>query len=452
MTELTDSIARDYGLPVVNQFGQFQVGGPLTGHAGTLDRLYDIAPGVGDIRALARGARAGAATRLEPDLLGGARAVPTRTGEAAFEIGTALPVVGDIGTGAKLGAQLFADYGLLGGLGRIVFHGSPHRFAPEPDFPLGRFKHEFMGSGEGAQAYGWGTYLADNPDVAKGYSLDLSGGLEVPGVHPAVNRQIARDFAGSDFQSVDEIPREWYQEIADNFRIEGMEDAARSLETADISKARVIEPNLYEVDLPDDQIEKMLDWDAPLSEQPEAVQKLFNQYADDIPELGKRNHKGDFVKTDLIEEDLILTAKNDGRLYNRPEVFRAIEKYKQNPADTTTRKRLIRYFNDYPYDKDSYPNFLAEREAEYAGSNTGELYKRIAAKIGKHDPNAVLQTDELSEGQRVLSEALSAEGIPGIKYWDGGSRAAGDGTRNYVVFDENILTILKRNDEALSSQ
>ncbi|MCP5058977.1 MAG: hypothetical protein GY937_19920, partial [bacterium] len=38
---------------------------------------------------------------------------------------------------------------------------------------------------------------------------------------------------------------------------------------------------------------------------------------------------------------------------------------------------------------------------------------------------------------------------PGIKYFDGSSRSAGEGTRNFVVFDENDLTILKRNDELL---
>jgi hypothetical protein len=297
-------------------------------------------------------------------------------------------------------------------IGAITYHGSPHKFD--------RFKHEFMGSGEGAQAYGWGTYLADNPDVAGMYQKTVKPkGLE--------RLQSRLDFAKIN-NNHEQIAH--FQKQIDEFPISS---------------------NLYEVDLPDEQIGKMLDWDAPLSEQPEAVKKLFNQYADDIPELGKRNPKGDFVKTDLIEEDLILTAENDSRLYNKPEVFRAIEKYKQNPADMTTRRRLIRYFDDYPYDHDSYPNFLAEREAEYAGSNTGELYKRIAAKIGKHDPNAVLQTDELSDGQRILSEALNAEGIPGIKYWDGGSRQAGSGTRNYVVFDEDIMTILKRNDELLNA-
>ena len=42
------------------------------------------------------------------------------------------------------------------------------------------------------------------------------------------------------------------------------------------------------------------------------------------------------------------------------------------------------------------------------------------------------------------TEALRAKGIPGIKYLDQGSRTAGDGSRNYVVFDENLINIVKK--------
>lgn len=42
------------------------------------------------------------------------------------------------------------------------------------------------------------------------------------------------------------------------------------------------------------------------------------------------------------------------------------------------------------------------------------------------------------------SQELKQAGIPGIKYLDAGSRAAGDGSRNYVVFDENLISIVKK--------
>jgi hypothetical protein len=48
-------------------------------------------------------------------------------------------------------------------------------------------------------------------------------------------------------------------------------------------------------------------------------------------------------------------------------------------------------------------------------------------------------------------EPLQKAGIPGIRYLDGGSRGAGQGTRNYVVFpgEEGLLSILERNGQSL---
>jgi hypothetical protein len=43
-----------------------------------------------------------------------------------------------------------------------------------------------------------------------------------------------------------------------------------------------------------------------------------------------------------------------------------------------------------------------------------------------------------------LSSALNQIGIPGIRYLDQGSRAAGDGSRNYVVFDDRLIDILRK--------
>jgi hypothetical protein len=35
-------------------------------------------------------------------------------------------------------------------------------------------------------------------------------------------------------------------------------------------------------------------------------------------------------------------------------------------------------------------------------------------------------------------------GIKGIKYLDQGSRGAGEGSRNYVVFDDKLIDIVKK--------
>jgi len=45
---------------------------------------------------------------------------------------------------------------------------------------------------------------------------------------------------------------------------------------------------------------------------------------------------------------------------------------------------------------------------------------------------------------QVGSERLRDAGIPGIKYLDQGSRTAGEGSRNYVVFRDDIIDIVKK--------
>ena len=54
----------------------------------------------------------------------------------------------------------------------------------------------------------------------------------------------------------------------------------------------------------------------------------------------------------------------------------------------------------------------------------------LVGQVGKGD-----------KGRQMLQEA----GIPGIKYHDQMSRGEQTGTRNFVVFDPNHLTILERN-------
>ena len=43
-----------------------------------------------------------------------------------------------------------------------------------------------------------------------------------------------------------------------------------------------------------------------------------------------------------------------------------------------------------------------------------------------------------------LEDLAREAGIPGIKYFDAGSRSAGDGSRNYVVFDDKLIEILRK--------
>ena len=54
------------------------------------------------------------------------------------------------------------------------------------------------------------------------------------------------------------------------------------------------------------------------------------------------------------------------------------------------------------------------------------------------------KTGDLARNQAYATDMLREAGVPGIKYLDQGSRAAGTGSSNYVVFDPGIVDIVKK--------
>lgn len=76
--------------------------------------------------------------------------------------------------------------------------------------------------------------------------------------------------------------------------------------------------------------------------------------------------------------------------------------------------------------------------------SNGTLWHDISAHIS--DKRGSI-TKSLKRDQAAAADAMRGLGIPGIRYLDGGSRGAGQGTSNYVVFpgEESLLKILERN-------
>jgi hypothetical protein len=143
----------------------------------------------------------------------------------------------------------------------------------------------------GAQAYGHGLYFAESPEVAKKYAENLGAahstkfsidGRDVD-LPPWVVEQLK-----SGTSSIDDMVGTFRKRISDasaskakslqpwviDSQLAAMTDTVQKLEAlrgASLKSAR--QGHLYRVDLPDDAIARMLDWEAPLSKQPEAVQK-----------------------------------------------------------------------------------------------------------------------------------------------------------------------------------
>jgi len=258
-----------------------------------------------------------------------------------------------------------------------VWHGSPHKFD--------KFDSSKIGTGEGAQAYGHGLYLAETADVARTYQprdmkmeekiMSRYSAAEKSQQYPAM--QVYEDF----------LLHKTPDEVADNIKNAGYgpQDLKLALAAHKQAKKEYFNQragNLYKVDLPDSAVAKMLDWDKPLSEQPEAVRAL-KKLADEFP--------------DIAEQLQSFELKNSTGM----SAYASIDRMIANQKDL--------------YDK-------------YG----------VAKRGGRGSDSAA-------------SEVLRNAGIPGIRYLDGGSRGAGTGTRNYVVFPggEGLLNIMERNGQPL---
>lgn len=212
-----------------------------------------------------------------------------------------------------------------------VYHGTPHRFPPTPNNPLGEFDAGKIGTGEGAQAYGRGTYLAENKNVAQGYAKGLP--------YRDFERKVAQVY--NEFDSPDDAiialkdaglsdaqikmmealrKDDW---LGFDYPHQALRAALKEPEYFDLSaetKNAIQElSSLYKADLPDEMIGRMLDWDKPLKEQPANVQKFFSpiykpdDYLVDWLKQGDANHIAEILREAGIPGIKYLDAGSRGQ-------------------------------------------------------------------------------------------------------------------------------------------
>jgi len=127
----------------------------------------------------------------------------------------------------------------------MAYHGTPYN--------IDRFDPKKIGTGEGAQSYGYGLYFAESPNVAKKYAAQLSTPIGPLGDAAKYWRENGGDAA--------------YRAFAKDA---GLETAEIERVSAAIKSAG----NLYTVDIPDEMISRMIDWDKPLDKQPEVYERI----------------------------------------------------------------------------------------------------------------------------------------------------------------------------------
>jgi hypothetical protein len=90
----------------------------------------------------------------------------------------------------------------------------------------------------------------------------------------------------------------------------------------------------------------------------------------------------------------------------------------------------------------SDPRLMEKFKESMARGDSGSIYEsHLQGALG-----------DVGLNQEEAAQALRAAGIPGIRYLDAGSRGAGEGSRNYVLFDDSLATILSKNGERTPAQ
>jgi hypothetical protein len=285
-----------------------------------------------------------------------------------------------------------ASKGMKGAiLGANVFQGGPHKYGPE-----GAARSlDHMGKGEGAQAYGYGRYDAQNKAVADDYYKTFSDPDQMPlsfkdkPVDEIWNDGIVERWGDLTSKMTPDEVDDFTTVMGNLSQVNKLEDVGGVLYGFNERQMRMyrdlVEPDLvkpptdaylYKHDLPDEDIARYLDWDKPLSEQPEGVRAALEQFGHKADPEGLRNY-----------DSALLDA-----LYNNPN--RTLPNLPPDPTGEKIYQSLVDKSGalDWPVGSDR-----TARET-YRGS-----------------------------AKQAASEALGRAGIPGLKYYDGMSRLSDGG-------------------------
>jgi hypothetical protein len=152
-----------------------------------------------------------------------------------------------------------------------VYHGSPHRFE--------EFDASKIGTGEGQQAYGHGIYLAEQKDVADMYrraltphkvSDDDAQSLASYAMRQRHDSQSAIDWLNKQKAA--------YKAEQSPETLAQYDAAIKVLQGGNVEKVG----NLYTADLPNEMVDRMLDYDKPLKDQPAAYQAIRSMIPADV--------------------------------------------------------------------------------------------------------------------------------------------------------------------------
>lgn len=346
---------------------------------------------------------------------------------------------------------------------QAAWHGSPHRFD--------KFSTGAMGTGEGNQAYGWGLYFSGKREVAEWYRRNLSSSVEVrvrgqpleeaiPRNVPTHRGQVSLRMMGSklasgvpfaeakakalrqaeDYAAQSKLELTWPFEGMPHIRESLREDVkdwnavrefVEGLQEGDVTATRG--GATYRVDLAPAEDEYLL-WDEPLSGQSAKVRDFARWFFGEGMEARLRA-LGDESAPGLFDR------------YPRESIaIRGVGRF------SVSRRPNGRYnWVLIPWDTRNWAEYRRTHEKQGSLNAALRAFRKITSNLpdmtGEQFYTAVTDATR-DKGERAgmgakesASRELLAGGVRGIKYLDGSSRGRGEGTYNYVIFDDADVAI-----------
>lgn len=290
-----------------------------------------------------------------------------------------------------------------------ALHASPHSFR--------KFDTAFMGKGEGNQAYGWGLYFAQNPEVNRNYM-----------------NWFAQDNATWKFGDVETSDMEVMHQALDDRLLpkdalpEVKEDASDMIWTVlgDLSDARGDEGKIEAIkkELRED-IQHSMEYGRTYHQTLEKMVQLHGVYRsliDLLDEIEVRPGMPSNYKVELNVEDSELLG--------------------WDYVDET----VLALLKDSPVEEVRYALERAERRADYRGENVSgkDVYQELFDAFWDGEDGTK------QEAQKAASVSLLSSDIKGIRYADGYTRGKEkeEQTYNYVIFDGKDIKITAFADES----
>ena len=289
-----------------------------------------------------------------------------------------------------------------------ALHASPHSFR--------KFDTAFMGKGEGAQAYGWGLYFAENPEVNRSYLNQFAqdkATWKFREVETAAIEEMQRALVGS-FLPKDALPeaKEDASDIAWSV-LGDLVDAARgSMTVLDV---------VMELHDEIDTNRKYAETYPQVREKLEQLEGFMLSLLDHLDEIEVRTGMPSNYRVELNVEDYLDFMEGGELLF-----------WDKGYGSSTTSR-----IGDWLLDegKEEAYSLFNDKDPENGYWMGGKIYRSLEDALGS---------------PREASEFLLRHGVRGIRYADGFSRwkAEEKQTYNYVIFDGNDIKITAFADES----